>query len=307
MKRNHPYMGKMSFPENEKKPSRTVTATNIGTSREAIIYKSEYNRNGDGKYRSPTVREMACLMGFPFTYQFLGRSESSKCRLVGNAVCPSISRTLAKTIRQQLKLKNISKPIVRKSINCKDVNNLNSFTQKKFNNSPKKNKGSRFRRHPFKYGNITVSLSNYDIMRKSSNGRWITSVQYGNGDGFPCTVYPDGYYETLEPVIKKFESGRNFIETVKKRFSSQIAPGKLFQKMYEDQKDENKFIEPTALIEKVAFLIDKIKFDNPDFKMNGQKIFSKTIVPKKQILALYVINKICSIVNKDYRSCKNKN
>jgi DNA (cytosine-5)-methyltransferase 1 len=40
LKVNHPYMGKMSFPENLNKPSRTITATKIGTSREALIYKS---------------------------------------------------------------------------------------------------------------------------------------------------------------------------------------------------------------------------------------------------------------------------
>ena len=87
LKTNHPYMGRMSFPENELKPSRTITATNIGTSREAIIYKSEYNRIGDGQYRTPTVREAACIMGFPINYQFKG-SERTKMRLVGNAVCP---------------------------------------------------------------------------------------------------------------------------------------------------------------------------------------------------------------------------
>mgnify|MGYP003651276692 FL=1 len=91
---NHYCMGKMSFPENKNKPSRTITATKSGTSREALIYKSEYSRKGNGEYRSPTVREAASIMGFPFTYQFLG-TLNSKWRLVGNAVCPSVSRVLA--------------------------------------------------------------------------------------------------------------------------------------------------------------------------------------------------------------------
>jgi len=37
LKTNHPYMGKMSFPEKGNAPSRTVTATKIGSSREALI------------------------------------------------------------------------------------------------------------------------------------------------------------------------------------------------------------------------------------------------------------------------------
>src|SRR5690606_32332968 len=96
-KTNHPFMGKMSFPENENKPSRTITATKIANSRESIIYKSEIYRNGNGKYRLPTVREAAIIMGFPITFQFIG-SENIKWRMVGNAVCSSVSKELAKTV-----------------------------------------------------------------------------------------------------------------------------------------------------------------------------------------------------------------
>lgn len=97
-KTNHPFMGKMSFPENESKPSRTITATKSGTSRESIIYKSEYKREGNGEYRTPTIREAACIMGFPITFQFLG-SINSKWRLVGNAVCPSVGRAFPQNFR----------------------------------------------------------------------------------------------------------------------------------------------------------------------------------------------------------------
>lgn len=102
-KTNHPYMGRMAFPENRDNPSRTVTATKIGTSREALIYRSEYNRTGNGEYRTPTVREAACIMGFPITYQFLG-GESSKWRLVGNAVCPCVARAFAAQVREFMQL-----------------------------------------------------------------------------------------------------------------------------------------------------------------------------------------------------------
>src|SRR5690606_38400275 len=104
LKVNHPYMGKMSFPENENRPSRTITATKIGTSREAIIYESEYPRIGNGQFRTPTVREAACIMGFPITYQFLG-GETTKWRLVGNAVCPSVARAFAKQVQVELSMK----------------------------------------------------------------------------------------------------------------------------------------------------------------------------------------------------------
>lgn len=139
---NHPYMGRMSFPENEERPSRTITATKIGTSREALIYQSEYPREGNGKFRTPTVREAACIMGFPITYQFIG-GESTKWRLVGNAVCPSVGRAFARQVRMDLGLSGISKPIIQLEPDLIDGNNLNTYTLKQFGAPPKRNKGSR--------------------------------------------------------------------------------------------------------------------------------------------------------------------
>ncbi len=297
LKTNHPYMGRMSFPEKETNPSRTICATNIGTSRESIIYRSELKRSGNGEYRTHTVREAATLMGFPITYQFCG-AETSKLRLVGNAVCPSVSRSFAQIVRRDLGLRRIIKPIVRREVNLNSVNNLNSPHIKGFEVPPKKNEGSRFRRHPFKYGNITVTLSNYDITNKKSASKWITSVQYGNGDGYPSQNYPDNFFGTLEKVIMGFERGPEFVETINNGFSEQVASSELLQEMYENRRSQQPFLEPTELIEKVASIIDDFTFDSPDFKQNGLIYFNhKESVPKKQIMALYAINKVSSIAN----------
>ncbi|MEP4028108.1 MAG: DNA cytosine methyltransferase, partial [Nonlabens ulvanivorans] len=268
MKRNHPYMGRMSFPENENKPSRTVTATNIGTSREAIIYKSEYNRNGNGEYRVPTVREMASLMGFPITYQFVSGSVHSKCRLVGNAVCPSVSRALAKTVREALELDQIDGIIIENNANLKGVINLNTFSEKVFNKPPIKKSGSKFRRHPFKYGNITVTLSNYDVTNSKSSDKWITSVQYGNGEGYPSKNYTDGYYRKIESIIENFDGGTDFIRTINNGFSERIAKSHELQKMYERYESIAQFLEPTKLVEEVAYMIDQYEFKSPDIVQN---------------------------------------
>jgi DNA (cytosine-5)-methyltransferase 1 len=199
LKVNHPYMGNMYFPENEKRASRTITATIIKSSREAHVYKSEYNRKGDGQYRTPTIREAACIMGFPITYQFLGSSKAMKWRLVGNAVCPSVSRTFAALTRKEIGLKAKIKLIVSKSCKLKGVTNLNTYEQKKFSEPPQRVPGSRFRRHPFKNGNITVTLSNYNISTNSKNvKKWRTSIQYGNGEGFPTFNLKDGLYRKLK-------------------------------------------------------------------------------------------------------------
>jgi DNA (cytosine-5)-methyltransferase 1 len=298
LKCNHPYMGRMSFPENEKRPSRTVTATNIGSSREAIIYRSEYDRIGHGEFRTPTVREVATLMSFPITFQFVG-TEGTKWKMIGNAVCPSISRALASMVRENIGVRSIIVPIMNPRFNINGVNNLNTFRPKPFDHPPKKNKGSRFRRHPFKYGNITITLSNYNIVgakHQQIGKRWITSAQYGNGEGFPHQDFEDGFYEVLEPFVSRLENGSKFIEIINNGFSEKIASAELLQRMHEEQCCFNNYLEPSRLVEEVAHIVDKFHFQHPLVEEAGYLGF-KTQVPKKQVLALYAINRIATVAN----------
>lgn len=295
---NHPFMGKMSFPENENNPSRTITATKISNSRESIIYKSEIERKGDGEYRLPTVREAAIIMGFPITYQFVG-NESNKWRLVGNAVCCSVSRAFADLLLDELGIKKNEEIIVAKEPNLIGVVNLNNYKLKIFDSPPVKNKGARFRRQPIKDGNMTVTLSNYDIEENSkANGKWSTSIQYGTGKGFPIQHIEDGYYKELEMIISKFKTGKKFIEVINNGFSEKIGNSSQLQNMYEVQKSDGKLLEPTHLVEEVKQIIDKINIDNPLFEQNGTVIFEhKKVIPVKQLFALYAINKISTIAN----------
>jgi len=298
---NHPYMGKMSFPENESKPSRTIIATSIGTSRETIIYRSEYNRIGNGEFRTPTVRESATLMSFPINYQFIG-AEHAKTRLVGNAICPSVSRALAATVRSAMAISKVRRPVVRTNVDISTVPNLNTFQEKEFTSPPKKKEGATFRRHAFKEGNLTVTLSNFDIRKKQGKktkpaNKWITSVQYGRGEGYPCQTFRDNYYKKIEPVIKTFEQGTHFVEMINNGFSEKIASGKLLQKIHEEQAGRDGFHTPLELLEKVTALVNEIKFEHPDHDQKGQRIFKKKIIPKKQLLALYAINKISTVAN----------
>lgn len=299
LKTNHPYMGRMSFPENQKNPSRTICATNIGTSRESIIYKSDFNRSGDGAFRTPTVREAATIMGFPYTYQFVA-SESSKHRLVGNAVCPSVSRAFAAKIREVLELPSILEPLVQLEVKLEGIPNLNTYQEKLFETPPKKKAGSRFRRHPFKDGNITVTLSNYDIVKKKKTvGRWITSVQYGNGDGFPTFNFPDGFYKKLRPIIAKINEGEVFLDIVNNGFTEKIGRRVTLQEMYEMQRSKSGLLEPTELIEELRRIIDRLDINDKKFTQNGLVIFKdKKSIPLKQLLALYAINKISTIANR---------
>lgn len=298
LKTNHYCMGKMSFPENYDKPSRTITATKSGTSRESLIYKSEYNRKGNGEYRTPTIREVSSIMGFPFTYQFLG-TINSKWRLVGNAVCPTVSRAFAGQILLDLNIQSSRNLILIKKPNLQKVTNLNDFKEKLFNKQPKRTKNSRFRRHPIKEGNITVTLSNYDIENNTKTlDKWFTSVQYGTGVNFKNQKIVDGFYKNIEPLIIKEKEGERFINIINNGFTDKIGSAKDLQKMYEEQTGYNNLLEPTELVEKVNKIINKIEFDNSNHKQKNKNIFTKkNIIPMSQVFALYAINKISSIAN----------
>lgn len=298
-KTDHPFMGKMSFPENEEKPSRTVTATKITNSRESIIYKSEIDRFGDGEFRLPTVREAAIIMGFPITYQFLG-TDKTKWRLVGNAVCCSVSRAFAKIVLDEFKLTSPNNLVLDNNSNIDNIVNLNTYKLKIFDNPPIKKRGSRFRKHVIKDGNLTVTLSNYDIESdtKLATGKWYTSIQYGTGKGFPIQKIDDKYYKNIEKILQKYNGGKEFLKHINNGFSDKIAGANDLQKLYELQKSSTKYIEPTELVDSVKMLINKLNIENIEIEQDKLKIFvHKDRIPLKQFFALYAINKISTISN----------
>ena len=296
-KLNHPYMGRMAFPENEDKPSRTITATKISNSRESIIYKSEIPRKGNGEFRLPTVREAAIYMGFPITFQFKG-SEYTKWRLVGNAVCSSVSKVFAKTVLQELALPIPRKINVKKKAKIEGIENLNTFTTKIFDSPPVKNKGAKCRWHSFKDGNLTVTLSNFRIGEdKASKNKWFTSIQYGNGEGYPSHLVRDNTFIKLEPIIKKHSNGNLFLEIINNGFTEKIGSKKELQYLFEKQTEIDGKKDPTELIEELKEIINSLNQSNFAIEENLRVFKHKTNVPLKQVFALYGINKIASIAN----------
>lgn len=177
-KQRHPYMGKMSFPENLDKPSRTIMATMSASTREAIIYKSELNRKGDGEYRLPTIREAATIMGFPLDYQFYG-NESVKWRLVGNAVCVQLSYALAIKILKELNAPYYTPKVITK--NPQIFEYLDKEGVKTFETPPARNSKALFRQFPIKSGNMTVDLTN---KVNGEVGNWGVLAHSGSGKGF---------------------------------------------------------------------------------------------------------------------------
>lgn len=87
----HPVYNNMAFPDAMDLPARTVTATCTRVSRESIVITD--NSNG---FRRLSIRERACLQGFPITYQFYARSFPEKAKMVGNAIPPTFTYLVAK-------------------------------------------------------------------------------------------------------------------------------------------------------------------------------------------------------------------
>lgn len=105
-KRHHPVYNKMTFPDVASRPSRTVTATCTRVSRESIIVRDP---NDNKSLRRLTLRERACIQGFPVTYQLFGRSLSECEKMIGNAIPPLFSYYVGCAIQntQRSDLKNL--------------------------------------------------------------------------------------------------------------------------------------------------------------------------------------------------------
>lgn len=299
-KENHPYMGRMSFPENEDKPSRTIMATRSASTREAIIFRSELKRKGDGEYRLPTIREASTLMGFPYTYQFKGGGEGTKWRLIGNAVCPHMATALAKEIRVHLGLPPIADDEVdffEQRENYQKVDDLNDPGERiKFNAPPKKKNGAKFRMHPFKTGNMTVALTNFDPEKGSNydtNGKeWYCTVFLGSGKEFKTVSVGTELLNNVDGIVRKLPDGKSFIKEFEARFKGRIADKKKLQSILEQNKaTEGDLLGPIALIQEIADLIRKYDPDNEMLKDLALDGIRKEQFPKRQLLAIWAIAK----------------
>lgn len=300
LKINHPFMGKMSFPEDENNPSRTIMATRSMTSRETLIYKSEYKRKGDGEYRLPTIREIATLMGFPYSYQFSG-AENNKWRQIGNAVCPPMSSALAKTVRLSMGMKIIpDSEITFVSIEDKSnkLQNLNTFSKAKFNNPPKRKPDARFRKHPFKDGNMTVALTNFNPSKSTQSqghqSEWHSSVYMGSGKDFIVRLIPKSDFKRIAKIIELHHNaqGKKFITEFDKKFREFIGNSHKFQEAYTSGLQAETH-EPNRLIDEIGeFILNHEPSER--FMQVPDLIPEKKRVPTRQVLAMYAINRLVS-------------
>ena len=180
-KQDKGYMGKMSFPENLDKPSRTIMATMSSCARESIIYPYIPEEN---RFRVPTVREIGCIMSYPLDYRFYGQSKSIKYKLVGNSVPPKMSYAIAQAIADynDLELPEKYVPIEFNDKALEDFKNLN-LDIFHLNIEKSKKATAKFKYHiPYlTIKTYRVELTNYHSDFKNLDFKWNVEIHKSQG------------------------------------------------------------------------------------------------------------------------------
>lgn len=208
LKTDHGFMGKMDFPDRTDRLCRTIMATESYCSRESIIFKKEGNTN---RYRAPTIRELACLMGFPIDYQFIGTNSNSKHKQIGNAVCVHMSMALAKAIKQNLNIQLNKKPRILVSAYV-NLNELKSPLFSQYKSSTKK-MNSKFHIHvPYlKINQLRVELDNIDSDFENSTFVWRCLLHKGSGKKALKTRFDNEKFHAIISKHKSFKEINKFL------------------------------------------------------------------------------------------------
>ncbi|WP_114793112.1 DNA (cytosine-5-)-methyltransferase [Niabella yanshanensis] len=91
----HPVYNRMSFPDRQDRPSRTVTALCTRVSRESIIIE-----DAQQNIRRLTIRERGCLQSFPINYQYFSNTYAGKIKMIGNAIPPALTFYIAQAMQE---------------------------------------------------------------------------------------------------------------------------------------------------------------------------------------------------------------
>lgn len=299
------YYGKMSFPENELKPSRTIMATQSSLSRESIILPN----GSPNTYRGPTIREVASLMSFPVTYLFQGKNESTKYRLVGNAVCPKMSFAFAKKILEKEKIRLEIKPRKTGKIEELEINLRNNPPPKRIAH-PKHSLANFVEIVPdLKYNNFRVELDNNLPRKDKKRVIWSATIHHATGKESMKYAKPTKK-EILKLLFKYEEKNKitSFIQEIEKGLQGKIPPANIFQQQHTSLVPNKHFYTPRESLVKIKEIVDRI-FPESDYKdvfisnldkynksiITFDKKESSAIIPLRILLALYATKSISDL------------
>lgn len=304
LKEDHGYMGKMDFPDRKNRLSRTIMATESYCSRESIIFPKE---NCENKYRAPTIRELACLMGFPIDYQFTGKTSNTKHKQIGNAVCVHMSLALANAIKKELKVElKESRRISHDNLGeIKTFVNLNDMKTPIFSTHVSKPKklDSKFHIHvPYmKINQLRVELDNMtsEFMGVDTKKfKWEASLHKGSGKNAKKTFYSN------DELLKYIENEPEFIEVDKftKSLKPRLHNSYLFQQKNCDiiSTKEDKHFAPYELLESISEFLKSLDVTNDSVsvpELDTELGYVKpNMYPIKILYSLFILNKSVSFL-----------
>jgi len=289
-KQDKGYMGKMAFPEDLSKPSRTIMATMSACSRESIIYPYIPEEK---RYRLPTVREIACIMSYPLDYRFYGQSKGIKYKLVGNSVPPKMSFAIARAIAMNdgLSTPKTYTPITFIDDKPNKFINLN-FRDFPLNKEKPKRENAKFKYHiPYlKINTYRVELSNKYLDDTNLKIEWVVEIHKSQGPKATKTI-PD---INMKDIAKEDQLNIDkFVKTMK----SKLPHANKFQKYYcmtgEERKQKN-LIGPYELLSEIRTFID----DKLDLNDQRTILYNTERFPYPIYIGYIILKKLTMHINK---------
>jgi len=267
-----------------------------------------------GVYRTPTIREIACIMSFPVTYLFYGEDEKTKHKLVGNAVCPKVAFHFAKAILKKEIIK-LSKPTFTKIDIPSYFNNLRHKQYKKRGGRPKHPLSNFAEIVPnLKCDRFRIELDNgFPRARNKVDFEWKASIHHATGKRDMKMAVPSK--KEVGSLLLDYDKDRalSFMHEVHKVFDSKIPPSRLFQKQHCTPRPDKKFMTPRKALVITKRVLDNffpekkykesfVNNINPltkkiQFKFNRGKIPDNKI-PIRIIAALFAVSHIAELTKK---------
>jgi len=289
LKIDHGFMGKMDFPDRVDRLCRTFMATESYCSRESIIFQKENSTN----YRAPTIRELACLMGFPIDYQFIGTNSNSKHRQIGNAVCVHLSMALANAIKHEMKLMLVKKERV--LVKCKvNLNDLKTPLFANYISSPKK-LNSKFHVHvPYlKLNQLRVELDNITSDFEQSVFKWRCVLHKGSGKKAMQYQMTNAKVHSLISNHRTFLEMNQWLEELKLH----VYDSYLFQqKNCNIETEENNHYSPTELLNHISSKIKELNIKDEYVTVNELDVAFQSSkeneYPLEILYSLYMVNAV---------------
>jgi DNA (cytosine-5)-methyltransferase 1 len=290
LKVDHGFMGRMDFPDRTDRLCRTIMATESYCSRESIIFPKEGYLT---KYRAPTIRELACLMGFPIDYQFIGTNSTSKHKQIGNAVCVHLSMALAKAIKQDMQLELIKKPriLVKGHVNLNDLQ-VSIFSHYKTN--PKK-MNSKFHIHvPYlKMNQLRVELDNITSDFDKSLFVWRSLLHKGSGKKASSTPFENA-------ALVKLLSSHTHFSVINQFIAEKIKPYMYDSYQFQEKNcniataDNEMHYSPENLLQIISNKIKELDINEETIEVGELDVLfkcgKKNTYPMQILYALYILN-----------------